>query len=538
MGALGGASIGVATLAAAAVEGWFEVPDASAVYLLAVVLMAGRFGIWPAVATSVVSVLVYDFLFTQPTYTLMVQNPQEWVSLLLFLVVAVVIGQLSARQSERAAEAAARARDAQQMFAISRSLAAGVPIRTAANEICGRLRLNAGIERVWIGLGETPAQERHVADSDPGTPEPQRSATWLLRRMPGSTPAEWVRTHTPRTAPTGTKLSDRHACYRVAVRADDRVLGSVWAVGPSDSRAMDPGTTRALSLAADQLGMAIHRDQLAAVATNAELARHSDSLKSALLDSVSHDLRTPLARIRALAGGLLDEEVEVSPSDSRTAIEAIDTEAARLNEIVTNLLDLSRIEGGALRADVEPHDLADLVQSCLMRHRAAFASVDRAERVTVDIAPDLTPVLVDALFLDQALTNVLENAARHTPAGTPIRVSAHLDGADDGFVELIVEDGGKGVPDADLARLFDKFYRGRPRTSHGAGIGLTVARGLVLAMGGDVTAGRSALGGLALRFHLRRADEPQTRPGDGASAVPAPSETPPARVDEPAPIAT
>src|SRR4051794_41506298 len=107
--------------------------------------MAGRFGTWPAVATSVISVLVYDFLFTQPTYTLMVQNPEEWVSLLLFLMVAVVIGQLSARQSERAAEAAAQARDA-QMFAISRSLAAGVPIRTATAEICGRLKLNAGLE--------------------------------------------------------------------------------------------------------------------------------------------------------------------------------------------------------------------------------------------------------------------------------------------------------------------------------------------------------------------------------------------------------
>src|SRR4051812_15027680 len=262
--AFGGASVGAATVAAAAVEGWLDVPDASVVYLLAVVLMAGRFGTWPAVATSVVSVLVYDFLFTQPTYTLAVQNPQEWLSLLLFLVVAVVIGQLSARQSERTAEAAARALDAQQMFAISRSLAAGVPIAVAAAEICGRLRLNTGLERVWIGLGETPAQERHVADTDPGAPEPQRSAVWLLRRMPGSTPAAWVRTHTPRAVPRGRKLSDRHACYRVAIQADDQVLGSVWAVGPADARAVDPATTRALSLAADQLGMAVQRDQLAA----------------------------------------------------------------------------------------------------------------------------------------------------------------------------------------------------------------------------------------------------------------------------------
>src|SRR3954471_15087851 len=193
MVALGVASIGITTLATTAVEGWLNVPDASVVYLLAVVLMAGRFGAWPAGGTAVVFVLVYDFLFTLPTYTLAIQNPQEWVSLLLFLIVAVVIGQLSARQSERAAEAAAQARDAQQMFAISRSLAAGVPIRTAAAAICGRLKLHAGLERVWVGLGETPARERHVADSDPGAAaESQRSTVWLLRRMPGSTPAEWV----------------------------------------------------------------------------------------------------------------------------------------------------------------------------------------------------------------------------------------------------------------------------------------------------------------------------------------------------------
>ena len=298
------------------------------------------------------------------------------------------------------------------------------------------------------------------------------------------------------------------------IAVEGAALGSVWAVGPSNADAIDQGSTRALSLAADQLGLALRRDQLAATATSAELARRSDALKSALLDSVSHDLRTPLARIRALAGGLLDEEVAVSLEAARTSVGQIDQEAAHLNEIVANLLDLSRIEGGALRPELEAHDLADLVQSCLIRHGAFDAS-----RISVDVPESIGPVLVDALFLDQALTNVLENATRHGGKDVHIRVSARPV-REAAAVELSVEDDGPGVADADLPQLFEKFYRGRGPARGGAGIGLTVARGLISAMGGEMTRpSRSSLGGLAVRIRLPLADARAVRAEESETAA-------------------
>jgi len=262
-----------------------------------------------------------------------------------------------------------------------------------------------------------------------------------------------------------------------------------------------PDETRLLSLAADQVALALRREQLALEATKAEVARRSDTLKSALLDSVSHGFRTPLATIRALAGQLLDEETAPSAEATRETAGAIDDEAARLSDVVRNVLDLSRIEGNALRAELEVHELAELVRGAVRREKA----IVEPKRVEVDLPDELPPVMVDAIFLDQALMNVLENAAAYAGPGAAIRVTASV--ADDGFVDLLVEDGGPGVPDEDLDRLFEKFYR-RPTVRSaraGLGIGLSVARGLVEAIGGQLSAERSGLGGLAIRFRLPRA---------------------------------
>src|SRR4051812_5581525 len=186
--------LALATLVAAVLEAYLGVIDASVVYLLAVVVMAGRFGTLPAAVTSVTALLVYDFLFTQPRFTLAVGNPDEWLSLLLFLVVAVVIGRLSARQAGRASEAAARARDPEQMSTLSRALAAGVPIADAAAAVVLRLASDGGFTQVWVAVGATPGTERVLASTAVG-PLPSAPAVWLLRRRPGALFPEWVRTH-------------------------------------------------------------------------------------------------------------------------------------------------------------------------------------------------------------------------------------------------------------------------------------------------------------------------------------------------------
>ena len=503
--AVGAASLAAATLATAAVEAWLSVNDASAIYLMAVVLMAGRYGTREGIATSIASFLAYDFLLIEPRYTFTVHDPQEWLSLLLFLIVATVIGRLAALQAERAQEASRRAREAQSLFGISRSLATATSVREAAVEIVERLHADTDVQRVWIGVGTMPAQERVIADTAPDDARPDVPIPWVLRRQPGDRPTEWVRIHAGRRdrVREATRAGDVDI-FRVAIVADTEQFGSVWAVSPRSAERPSLASTRILSLAADQLGLALHRERLSREATEAEIARQSDALKSALLDSVSHDLRTPLSSIRALAGSLMDPAVDWSSDERRSLARAIDVEAERLSRVVRNLLDLSRIQAGAIIPDLEVYELRELVEAAVRR-----LDVTAGERpVTVDMADDL-PVLVDAVFFDEVLTNLLENAVRYAPPPAPIRIATRE--ADPGHVTLVVEDGGPGVPPEALSRVFDKFFRvDRPRegSRRGLGIGLSVVRGLVEAMGGRTEAARSELGGLAIRLTLRVAPAP------------------------------
>ncbi len=285
---------------------------------------------------------------------------------------AVVIGRLAALQAERASEADRRAREAQAMFGISRALATAETIDAAAPEILERLVDQAGLDRVWVGVGPTPETEEILAELSPTEVSPSEGsseapAPWVLVRTPGDEPAEWIRPHEGATRPAPPAGVAR---FRILIEADGEVLGSLWGERVAEAGLPGRGATRSLSLAADQLGLAIRRERLAALATTAEIARRSDALKSALLDSVSHDLRTPLATIRALAGGLLDDGVPMSTAEVRQSATSIDEEALRLSDLVRGLLDLSRIEAGELRPDLALHELGELVETVLRRYHA------------------------------------------------------------------------------------------------------------------------------------------------------------------------
>jgi two-component system sensor histidine kinase KdpD len=476
------------------------VTHAAPVYLLAVVAVGMRWGTIPAVVTSVAAFLAYDFLFVQPLYTFTISSPEEWLNLLLLLAVAVAIGRLVAIQKEHAEEVAQRAREAQALFGISRALAETRTVEEAAPIVLERLAAATAMDRIWFGLGATPVDERTIADTAPGEPLPVPAWQVVLQRSPGDEPARWVRMHVA-TAMVRRK-ADRATVHRVRVEASGEALGSVWALRAREEREPDRGETRILSAAADQLGQAVVRDRADMERTNAEVARRSEALKTALLDSVSHDLRTPLATIRAAAGSMLDESVAWTPQDQREAFQAIDTEAERMGRLVRNLLDLSRIEGGALKPELEPCDLDDLVPQVVRRAGAATT-----KRIQVQLPDSLPPVLVDQLYLSQVLANLIENAVRH--GGDTIRVDASL--GPDGFVDISVEDDGPGVPGSALPHLFEKFYQAGPTGEgkrRGMGIGMTVVEGLTRAMGGEVAASRSELGGLRVDVRLRPAIVP------------------------------
>jgi two-component system sensor histidine kinase KdpD len=496
LGALAGATVLIALL-----ERWVGVPNASSAYLLAVLASALTFGTSAAVVTAVGAFLLYNFLFVPPLYTFTVADRGEVLNLILLLLMGIAVGQLAAAQRAKARTATEREREARAMFQVSRALATRSATIDVLEEIAQIIRTEGNMERVWVGLSRSGGPERVVADTAGSEGRPAPTATHsLLRRMPGDTPAQWFLVHRP--AQTSSRILGVVA-HRVMIEAAGRPLGSLWAL--RTRRAGPPGAaeTRLMAASADQIGQALEQDHLAAESRAAEIAQRSDELKTALLDSVSHDLRTPLAAIRAAAGTIKDRDLRLSEDDLAESADAIDREAEYLNRLVTNLLDLSRIEAGALRAELEPVDLLEALKPIVARLAPRLA--DRP--LQVEVSASVPSVLADAVFLDQIVTNLVENAAKYVPSGAAVRIAA---AEADGRVRLTVEDAGPGVPPEALPRLFDKFYRvaGSARRSRpGSGVGLAVVRGLTQAMRGHVQARQSALGGLAVDVDLPVAAE-------------------------------
>jgi two-component system sensor histidine kinase KdpD len=513
-------SLTVSTVIVAILEGGlFATEDASPVYLLAVVAVGSAFGTVPAIVTALLAFVVYDLLFTAPRFSLVVSDPREWLDLLLFLLIAIAIGRLVAIQHRRAEEADRRAAEANSLFRLSRILATAPATEDAGPEIVARLTEDAGLERVWIavaGRGGAGA-ERTIADTVPGQPLPASTVVAVLARAPGDEPATWVRTHVARVTggraatAAGSASADPVDQYRVRLEADGATLGSL---GATRQHADGPPTreqTRILALAADQVALSLRRDQLRGIATELAVARQADVLKTALIDSVSHDLRTPLASIRATAGGLADPDLPLDPDAVRAGAAVIDAEAARLDRLVGGVLDLSRIASGALHPDLVPHDLGGVVAPALDRLRGRLG--DRP--IELDLPEELPPVLADEVLLDTVVTDLLENVAVHARPDATLRI--HARPAGDRIVRLTIEDGGPGVPEPAVATLFDRFQR-VPRPGEGSrrglGIGLSVVRGLVEAMGGRAAARASELGGLAIDLDLRAAPSaPEDRGG-------------------------
>lgn len=492
-------ALAAATGLVAALELGLEMQNASSAYLLAVAAVAIRHGTVPAVITAFVAFLVYNLFFVEPRITFAVAHPTELITLFLLLFVGVVIGRLAGLQRDREQVAQRREREARAAFAISRELATAHRLTDAIATVLGRLVAETELRRAWVGLGPTIGQERVIADSGSGQPVTPPATYAQLRRDREEGAATWTRIHPTRGTNARSHDGPR---FRVELRSGDEAIGSLWAERRAASGEPHLEETRLLAATADQVAQVVVRDRLAAAAADAEVARRGEELRSALLDSVSHDLRTPLASIRAAAGSIADPAIELADEERRAAARSIDAEAERLNRLVGTLLDMSRIQAGALVPDLEVYPLAELVEPVLARMRVALDG----HPLTISLPPDLPSVRADATFLSQVITNLIENATAHAPAGAPIAVRA---ASADGRVTLVVEDGGPGVPSDALPRIFERFYRGGSSgaSRRGIGLGLAVVQGLVEAMGGAVRADRSPLGGLAVTVVLPAAGE-------------------------------
>ena len=459
-------AVAAASLASSAMAGRFEKLNLVMVYLLAVVFVATRYGRGPSVFAAVASVAVFDFFFVPPHLTLAVSDTQYIVTFAVMLVVGVLVSTLAARVRDSAELAIQREQRTQALYALSRELTAlrSAPdvARAGARHVGDLFRCSAAVF-VPSAAGSLEAF---------GDPLPDFAADAGEQAV-----AHWAFEH-GRTAGAETDtLPGAEALYEPLLGTRGH-LGVLAVEIPPALRPLSPDQRELLEALARQIAAPLERAQVADQAEQARLAAESERLRSTLLSSVSHDLRTPLAAITGAASGLI-EEPPPSASLSRELASTVLEEAERLNRLVGNLLDMTRLESGTLQPKREWHSLEEVLGS-------AAARVERyagERRLDVSVASDLPLVLIDGVLVEQAIVNLLENAVRHGGREGQIRVAARRD-RDSVLIE--VSDEGPGFPPEAAERIFDKFYRAAGGS--GSGLGLAIVRAIATAHGGEVHA--------------------------------------------------
>lgn len=496
----GAAAAAVAT-AVAAGEGLTEVlrlPNLSMVFLAAVLFCAVRFGVRAAVIASFLSFLAYNFFFIEPLYTFTVAEPHELFALLVFLAVAVLTGSLAGRLRDQREGVLRNAAVTQSLYDFSRKIAGAASADDVLWAATAHLHATFGRQVVLLaGEGEElallaawpPDAQLDVAE--------QGAARWA--RGKGEA-AGWATGVLPRV--------------RFQFRPLQTARGIVAVCGfepPDASAALSADEERALSAVLGQTAIALDRALLAREAARTASLEENEKARDALLASLSHDLRTPLATIAGAASSLRDLGANMDDAQRAELLSAIEEETGRLSRFVANLLDMSRIEAGGLKARLDWVDVADVVRLAAARCRKAYPKA----RIRISLAADLPFVRGDARLLEQVLFNLLDNAQKYGGDGETA-VHARREGDD---LVLSVTDEGPGVKPADLDRIFEKFYRGGRNDGRkaGTGLGLSICKGLVEAMGGRILAQSPAARRRGTRIVVRLpAARPPPLPGAGA----------------------
>ena len=462
----------------------FELANLVMVYLLGVTVAGLRFGRGPAVMTAILNVAAFDFFFVPPRFSFAVSDVQYLLTFSVMLTIALVIANLVASVRQQTRVAGARERRTALLYAMSRELAATRGISGMARVAVRHLAEVFQIKAVVL-LPDAEGKLHYPRDRP--LENSFRSADLAV--------AQWVADHS-RQAGLGTDTLPAATGLYLAL-GDERQRLGVLAVLPSNPRrVLLPEQRHLLETFASQIGLALERARLAEVAEAAGLAAERESLRNTLLASISHDLRTPLAVMAGAGSTLAEHGAKLDEATRFSLAHSIETKAREMSELVSNVLDLMRFESGqvVLRRDWETLD--DLVGTALQRLEVRLAG----HAVELRMAPELPPVYVDATLIVQLFANLLDNAAKYTPAGTRVSVSAVADGA---FVRVVVEDDGPGLPPGEPARLFDKFQRGNGEgTVVGVGLGLAICQAIVRAHGGEIEAQRRAGRGARFEFTL------------------------------------
>lgn len=442
-------------------------------------------GLFAAVLTN----LALNFFFVAPLHRFTVQDVSNVVALIVFLIVSVIGGSLLSSARAAAAEAHRSAAETTVLLDLARAMVGQTEPHDALASLCREVvrALNAPGAAVLSGAGAqwhvhasagAPDAARAPDSSERAIAE-QALQSGAVARL-GHTGLSTTRR--PRIVrPAGTQRIDELAAGAafVPLRIGDRTLGVLRVDGPIGESAFRDRPDRLLAAFASEAAQGVQRAELAQAAAHAEALMQADEMKSALMTSISHDLKTPLAGIKTSVSSLLDGAVNWSENDRRAFLETIDSQADRLNRVISDILDLNRIESGVITPNRQPVD----ARSLLAEARARAALVTSGREVTVEAEP--FPVLTDESLMLQALVNLVENAAKYSIPGGAIHLRADRDGAE---VRLCVEDEGPGIAAEDLPHVFDRFYRAaeQSRRVKGSGLGLAIVKGFVALSGGTV----------------------------------------------------
>ena len=420
---VGALAVAAVTIAIELLDDFVPVLSLGVLYVFAVLLVATFWGPLVAIPVGIASMLAFNFFFLPPLYTFTLADRSNWLALAVYVVTAMVVGSLASRYRMRGAEAEQRERESSLLADIAGDLLRGVPLEEGIERIQDRAATVLGVSEARIALGEHPRALSHES-------------------------------------PHPLTVAGRTVGVLFTPESEEPVLGT---------------QRRLLPALAALLGVTLEREALAREAVEAETLRHSDTVKTAVIQAVSHDLRTPLATIEQALDGLESGELVLTDDDRLALLETIRVEHRRLKRLVENLLDLSRLQARAADARPELWTVEELVAQ-------ALDELVGAERVVVSAPSDLPPVRVDAAQIQRALANVLENALRLSPPGEAVSVRLTATRKD---VLIRVTDHGPGVPEAERERIFEPFHRVAGRSDEpGAGLGLAIARGFTEANGG------------------------------------------------------
>ena len=477
--------VAVGLVAATLIQPIFGIENVDLVFLTAVVGVAVRYGLWPSLLASIAASLCYNFFFLPPVYTFTITDPTNIAAFFFFMLIAILISNLAARVRIQADSAIGRVRTTELLYAFSRKLAGTATLDdvlwASAYQIALMLKVRVVLllpeqDVLTVKTGYPPEDELDEADL--------AAANWA-----------WSN---DRPAGRGSDTLPGAKRLFLPMRTG---RGPIGVIGIDDDRSgplLTPDQRRLLDALVDQGALAIERVLLVEDMDRVKRSVESDRLRAALLTSISHDLKTPLASVLGAASTMRDLESGLSDQQKRDLLSTVIDESERLNRFIANLLDMTKLESGAIVPNAAPHDIGEIIGSALRR----ASKILIRHRIALDLAADLPMLQLDAVLFEQVLFNLLDNASKYAPADTTIAIRTLRDR---GSIILQVIDEGDGIPTAELESIFDKFYRAQKgdHVRPGTGLGLAISRGFVEAMHGSITAdNRSDRSGAVLTIRL------------------------------------